>query len=168
MTWTLRPADWDKPGHIDRSDEKEAILDQIASLTASGWTSYTPAWTSTLTQPVLNNGTLVGRYRQASGSDMVHWVLGLSVGNTTTFGTGVYRFTYPTSPAPSATSLTLLTAFGYIYDSSSGATYSVAAKPDAAGTVLIGTGAGNVGTNTQPITWATSDLLILNGFYEPA
>lgn len=27
--WTTRPADWDKPGHIDRSDEKEEILDRI-------------------------------------------------------------------------------------------------------------------------------------------
>lgn len=29
VAWADRPADWDKPGHVDRSDEKEAILDRI-------------------------------------------------------------------------------------------------------------------------------------------
>jgi hypothetical protein len=29
MVWAERPANWDKPGHEDRGDEREAILDRI-------------------------------------------------------------------------------------------------------------------------------------------
>jgi hypothetical protein len=55
--------------------------------------SYTPTWTSSGTQPVLNNGLLTGSYDR-NGKD-IHAYGQLIIGSTTTFGTGVYRFSLP-------------------------------------------------------------------------
>jgi hypothetical protein len=58
------------------------------------WTTYTPIWTSTGTQPVLGNGQLTGRYVSLGAT--VIGELRLNFGSTTTRGTGVYRFSLPT------------------------------------------------------------------------
>lgn len=58
------------------------------------WTTYTPIWTSTGTQPVLGNGTLTGRYVSLGAS--IIGELRLNFGSTTTRGTGTYRFSLPT------------------------------------------------------------------------
>lgn len=61
------------------------------------WTSYTPVWSSSGTQPVLNNGTLVGYYAKI-GRLVVAKIM-LNTGNTTTFGTGFYSWTLPLTAA---------------------------------------------------------------------
>lgn len=63
-----------------------AILDQTN-------VSYTPTWTSSGTAPVLGDGTITGSYDR-NGKD-IHAYGQLIIGSTTTFGTGVYRFSIP-------------------------------------------------------------------------
>lgn len=58
------------------------------------WTTYTPIWTSTGTQPSIGNGSLTGRY-VTLGATIVG-ELRLNFGSTTTRGTGTYRFSLPT------------------------------------------------------------------------
>lgn len=55
--------------------------------------SYTPAWSSSGTLPVLGNGTITGSYDQ-NGKD-IHAFGILTMGSTTTYGTGVYRMSLP-------------------------------------------------------------------------
>lgn len=57
------------------------------------WTTYTPLWTSTGTQPVLGNGTLTGRYVSLGAT--VIGEIRLNFGSTTTRGSGTYRFSLP-------------------------------------------------------------------------
>jgi hypothetical protein len=55
--------------------------------------SYTPVWSSDGTLPVLGDGAATGSYDR-NGKD-IHAYGVIGIGSTTTFGTGVYRFSVP-------------------------------------------------------------------------
>jgi hypothetical protein len=57
------------------------------------WSSYSPAWTATTTNPTLGNGTLTGAYMEMGQTVQVRIVL--TVGSTTSVGSGVYSFSLP-------------------------------------------------------------------------
>jgi len=61
------------------------------------WTSFTPTWTATTTNPSLGNGTLVGRYSKIGRQVTVH--INLVPGSTTTFGSGNYNWALPFTAA---------------------------------------------------------------------
>lgn len=61
----------------------------------ASWTSFTPTWTGSVSDPVLGNGSALGRYRlQGKTLDVVIDIL---IGSTTTFGSGTFYFTLPAS-----------------------------------------------------------------------
>lgn len=102
VAWTDRPADWDKPGHIDRADEKEAILDRIELspevqiFYKTGDTSRSSANTGTTytDDPQLGPAQVV-----ASGVYVVELVM------STTIGAGNLntQFTFPSGTAEAVT-----------------------------------------------------------------
>jgi hypothetical protein len=55
--------------------------------------SYSTAWTGTITNPAIGNGSLTALYRVVGG--IIKGTLSLSIGSTTTLGTGAWIFTYP-------------------------------------------------------------------------
>lgn len=57
------------------------------------WTTYNPVWTGSTTNPVVNNGSLTGRYSKF-GRD-VRFHINLICGSTTTYGSGNYAYTLP-------------------------------------------------------------------------
>lgn len=57
------------------------------------WTAYTPVWTAATVNPVIGNGSLLGRYVQLGA--FVSFVCEMTAGSTTTFGTGQYSLTLP-------------------------------------------------------------------------
>lgn len=57
------------------------------------WTTYTPTWTAASSNPSLGNGTLLGRYSQIGKT--VAFRIFLSIGSTTTQGSGTWRFALP-------------------------------------------------------------------------
>ena len=61
----------------------------------TAWSSYTPVWTSTGTQPTVGDGSLTGRY-VSLGATIVGEIR-LLFGSTTSRGTGTYRFSLPAS-----------------------------------------------------------------------
>ena len=65
------------------------------SFAITPWTTYSPIWTSTGTAPVLGNGSLTGRYVNIGAT--IVGELRLSLGSSTTRGTGSYRFSLPTT-----------------------------------------------------------------------
>lgn len=66
------------------------------NLTAA-WTSYTPVWSAITTPPTLGNGTLTGSYLKVGKT--VFFDIRLTIGSTTTLGSGAYKFGLPVAPA---------------------------------------------------------------------
>lgn len=133
--------------------------------TSRGPVEYTPAWTSTGTQPVLGNGTIYGRY--ALLGRLVHLYIELTMGSTTTYGTGGYLFSLPvTSEAsrhwcmPGLSFDTSVTG----YEDLTGIVGPAAATVDLRTLTTVGSSLVVV-TNGTPITFATGDKLIINGRY---
>lgn len=133
--------------------------------TRPAWTSYTPVWSSSGTQPTLGNGSLTGAYNQ-QGS-MITVRIHLTLGSTSTVGTGAYRFTLPAGGQLNS----LLTALFKDTSLSTRASGSVE---------LVSTGAtgdnmrinvdGNTGVvgATIPVVPANGDEIIICGTYEAA
>lgn len=61
--------------------------------TTEAWTSYTPTWSSSGTQPALGNGTIIGGYTTKGKLAFVRATL--IMGSTTTYGTGTWRMSLP-------------------------------------------------------------------------
>lgn len=94
MTWTP-PAF--NAGQYPPAAELEYAFDQIADLTAPGWTDYSPNMviTGSTTNPTLGNSTLLAMYREVPGTDIVHFVFKLTIGSTFSAGNGFYTFSTP-------------------------------------------------------------------------
>ena len=59
-------------------------------------TAYTPAWTASVTDPAIGNGSLTGYYLKIG--KLVTCQIRLAPGSTTTFGSGSWRFSLPFMP----------------------------------------------------------------------
>lgn len=133
------------------------------------WTSYTPAWTGSTTNPVINNGTIAGRYMQA-GKYITFRVV-ITMGSTTTYGSGQYSVSLPPFAATAtAATFQLVDAFYY-----SGANYKGYGRVLASGTTAAlftpGTTAGGADrtvTNLVPFTFANTNIIVVSGTYESA
>lgn len=64
---------------------------------ALGWSTYTPIWTASTTNPTLGNGSLIGRYKRLTAKTCVVRI-DLIVGSTTNMGAGQMTFTLPFAP----------------------------------------------------------------------
>jgi hypothetical protein len=161
MSWTLRPA-W-RSGRGSRGHESEAILDQIESLTSPGYTSYTPAWTSTGSAPAIGTSAITAKYRRSVDSDLVYVAFRITFAGAT-FGTGDYRFSVPV--AASASAIEYATGSATLVDT--GTTSRPGTVRFASSTtVLIDGTTGGVG-QLSPHTWANTDIVIASIMYEPA
>lgn len=153
------PADWFAGQEVLAETMEEEVHDQFADLIAS-WTTYTPVWSSTGTQPVLGaNGSLIGRHKTIG--KLCTATFRLTMGAATTYGTGAYAISLP---FPAATGVDWV-GHGLVGDSSAGsAAYSQA-------TIFVGSGAsgmnvytGNTGGSGQisatvPQTFASGDTV---------
>jgi len=72
-----------------------SVKDRLNAIDGA-WTSWTPTWTSSGTNPTLGDGELVGAY--TSIGDLIVARFRLTLGPNTTKGTGNWRFTYPVNP----------------------------------------------------------------------
>lgn len=140
-----------------RASEIKALADQIDSLTAPGWTTYTPAWTSSGTAPAIGNGILTGKYRRAANSDLVVVTGEWQAGSTTTFGTGLYSFSVPFAAVLSANNAGGIGSC-YLLDSGT-ADRPGGTRWNSTTTIGLLSGAtGDVG-QTTPWTWANGDRM---------
>lgn len=93
---TTTPRTWNAGETVTDTMLNTEIRDQFNSIFAA-WTSYTPTWTAATTNPVLGNGTLVGRYLKVGRTCTAH--INLTMGSTTTYGAGNYSFALPATTA---------------------------------------------------------------------
>jgi hypothetical protein len=60
---------------------------------AAAWTDWTVAWTASVTNPTLGNGTIAGRYVTTGKTIRFWW--SINIGTTTNPGSGSYFFGFP-------------------------------------------------------------------------
>jgi len=165
-----KPAVDDKMVIVDASEALDAdktkyiTVDNLLSVT--GVTNYTPTWTATTTNPSLGNGSIAGRYYRIS--NVVTAFINLTMGSTTTYGSGVWWFSMPFDfkVSPWAN-----TPIGY-------GRYTDVNNQHYGGQVLIGD-SKKVGcmafaaypaylnwvANNVPFTWGTGDILEITFSY---
>ena len=93
---TFAPRTWVVGEVVTAALLNQEIRDQINTIVGA-WTTYTPTWTASTTNPALGNGTLVGRYMKVGRTVTAH--VNLITGSTTTYGSGVYSFALPATSA---------------------------------------------------------------------
>ena len=141
----------------------------IANQIGAAWESFTPTWTSSGTQPAIGNGTLIGKYTQIQ--KLVIAEMTVTMGSTTTYGTGNYRLGLP------ITAKTPLWAYAHtgtarIYDASTATIYVTVMGFFAGATTYVqgwtnGAAGGAFGA-TVPMTFAVSDEITVQVCYEAA
>ena len=115
-----------------------------------GWQSYTPIWTSNGTAPSIGNGTLTGKYRRIG--DSIELVIAMTMGSTTSFGTGTYYWSLPTG-------LTIAndpqTVYG-VAEAYHASAITNGFSSSSSGNLIAVLGSYTV-TNTAPFTWVSGD-----------
>jgi hypothetical protein len=133
---------------------------------ALAWTTYTPSWTASTTNPVIGNGTITGRYKAIGKTVFVS--VKINMGTTTTYGTGQWRVSLPVD-AFSASSAILPTVFldngfnwfqGTSYTEYGGSASYVVPVWDRG---LTGSAPAD---SLTPFTWGSTDSFSFAGSYE--
>lgn len=161
----------------DNSVITAAIQDNAvtsAKIASEAWTSFTPVWTGSSTNPTVGNGTLVGSYMKIGRT--VHFRIFLTFGSTSTKGSGVYAFSLPVTPASHSISLpvgTLIlddgtsTYFGIVQKRASTQVFAPSQISGLfASNPSIPSQSGETGSTTT--SWPANSHISLTGTYESA
>ena len=152
-------------GLIDNTTLPASTLNTIGA----AWVTFTPTWTAATTNPTLGNGSLSGRYCQIN--KLVRAEYYLVMGSTTTFGSGIYQFSFPLT-AQTPLGLYSNLGSGVAFDISAANAYTLAANYLNASTShftgrFTGVGNGDL-TAIAPFTFANTDILTYSIIYEAA
>jgi hypothetical protein len=137
----------------------------------AAWTSFTPVWTSTGTQPAIGNGSLTGKFCRIN--KLVIGNIALISGGTTNFGTGSYLFNFPITAASPIFAYGTILSEGVYYDSNVGGGYKLTASFNAGSTanfrIQVYTNASQtyqlLGA-TSPVTFVSPDEILITFCYE--
>jgi hypothetical protein len=135
-----------------------------AAADSAAWTTYTPTWTASTTNPSLGNGALTGRYKAIGKT--VFLQIQFEAGSSTTFGSGHWKFSLPVaaySGSSAVLSATFLDNGTQWYAALATSEYD----NNTAYVVPITTASGPVGP-TIPFTWTSTDKMTICGSYESA
>lgn len=127
------------------------------------WVAYTPSWLGSVTNPVLGNGILEGRYKQIGKT--VHFQMHLQFGSTTTLGSGNWSFTPPVGISQVLTNVYEVGTW-HVNDVSTNNNYSGDAV--AFGNNIycfVSVSPVTYMVNNSPIAWAVGDHIGMAGTY---
>lgn len=170
MAWNT-PTTQSAGGTVTAAIWNAQVRDNFKAL-GDAWVSYTPAWTSSGTAPALGNGTIVGA-SQVVGPKTLDFYILLTMGSTTTYGTGTYRFSLPVTAAARGAGAGMNLA-GHLTDTGTAlwgvqscrfvttSTIELLAPTATADARLAAV------AQTVPFTWANTDVLSIAGRYEAA
>lgn len=138
------------------------------------WTDYNVNWTAT-TNPSIGNGTISGKYMQIGKTFFVRILV--SMGSTTTFGTGNWFFSTP-STVSSSTYYINVSPLGIALMEDAGTqlysgivmffdTTKVIIRYQTVSSSVVVLGASNV-SSTTPFTWGSGDKFGIQFIYEAA
>lgn len=163
MTWTDPPRTWLAGEEPSAAVLNQHVRDQFKAL-GDAWTAYTPTWGASGVAPALGNGTITGAWMNTG--KLVIGRIFLTMGSTTTYGTGTYLFSLPFSSVVGAQWFPV--GGCTCRDTSAGTTYGLVAFTGGSATVAGGTDAGGRVGQLVPFTWASTDTLGINFTYEAA
>lgn len=125
---------------------------------------YLPVWASNGTQPALGNGTLLGEYVELGAYIIVN--VDLTMGSTTTFGTGKWSFSLPRIPVVTGQQMV---GPAFFFDSGT-AVYNGNVTGSGGVNTVAPVGYNNVSTvgPTIPFTWTQNDRLVFTFGYATA
>lgn len=150
------------PGPVlDSSLSRSNTIDNV-------YFDFTPVWTAASVNPSLGNGTLTGRLVRTNR--LVKVTMYLTIGSTTTTGTGVWTFALPASLSWMTASKL---AIGSCYGLRSGVNFQVGVSisntdPNTFGVILLSHAGGNNWGPTTPVTWASGDYVRMDVTFELA
>lgn len=121
--------------------------------------SYTPSWTAATTNPVLNTGTIVGQWYYVA-THLVFYSVLLTMGSSTTYGTGAYSLSLPVAAARVQGA-----GGGRMTQSSSNQSVNCAIYSGALSAVRLIHGSGSA-SPSSPWTWGNGDIISVSGIYE--
>lgn len=136
------------------------------------WTAYTPTWTAVTTNPAIGDGTITGAYQQIGKT--VHFRVNLSLGSTSTVGSGNWHFGLPVAAAAGLVVNHGINVAGYAEDAAVQGYMIGAARMQSASAIELifagGTpaGAAAIVGSGSPFAWASGDFLRFSGSYEAA
>lgn len=162
MTWNT-PATWTAGTVLTSTQLNTNVRDNFKAI-GDAWTAYTPTWSAATTNPVIGNGTIVGRYMQAGKYTTFRVVI--TMGSTTTYGTGQYSVSLPF--AAHGTGLQIVDAL-YFEGGTRFAKARIVGGATTANLYAPATTAGAIDrlvTSTVPFTWANTNVLVVAGTYE--
>lgn len=97
MAWTT-PRTWANPEVVTDTIMNTHVRDNFRAI-GDAWTSYATTWGASTTNPTLGNGTLTMTYLLAG--KLLIGRFELTIGSTTSVGSGIYTLTLPVSVASS-------------------------------------------------------------------
>lgn len=161
MALNTTPRTWVTSEVVTAAEMNTEVRDAVTGIQAA-WDTYTPAWTSSGTAPALNNGTIAGRFIRFGKTVM--FSITLTMGSTTTFGTGTYFLSLPVT---AQASVGTLNAGVWLNDNSGAANNAGTVNLSTSSVVRLLSPTGIVSA-TAPWTWANLDIIAVNGTYEAA
>lgn len=164
MAWST-PSTWVAGAVLTAAQLNAQLRDNMKEI-GDASTAYTPAWTSSGTNPAIGNGSITGGYRLA-GKMLDFWAR-VVTGSTTTYGSGTYSLSIPAGLTP-ISGRAILT--GSLIDSSASQTYPLFGFWGGSAITLriLPTTAGNpfgAFTPTSPFTLANTDEIFIGGRLE--
>lgn len=157
------PYPWSVNDILTAADLNAAIATGVVSTGLAAGAAYTPVWGSTGTAPALGNGTIVGAYYKVG-----RWIVGravLTIGSTSTFGTGSYTLSLPAVAATGEVGTAALGPVG-CYDTSAATRFFRQASLFTNSTALIASEAGALIGPAAPFAWAVGDIMFMKFSYE--
>ena len=149
---------------LDDFDKRLKFQERLETPVIGDWTSYTPSWTATTTNPSIGNGTLSGEYLQIG--NIVHVALTMRAGSTTTFGSGDWLFNYPVPPDTGNANIYQV-GTSYAFDSGTRYFGFTQYAGSSKWTAVL---SGNYVNSASPMVWsaANGDYLEVNFWYKAA
>lgn len=162
---TTTPRTWASGETPTGSDFNTEIRDQFGSM-FDAWTPYTPVWSGATTNPVIGNGTLVGRHMKIGRS--CHLRIEMLAGSTTTYGSGGWSLSLPFAAAAAGAQIGIAHAHQSqriqgAFTIAPAATAGLAFFPTTAVPATLSWVA-----STVPVTWASGGRLSIYAEYETA
>lgn len=162
MSLNSTPITWvDGPPPVTAAQLNAEVRDPLTGIQAA-WSTYTPTWSSTGTAPVLGNGTLTGRYLRI-GKTLAGCEIILTLGSTSTVGTGAYSFSLPPGFTLNNGTTGLAAGSGTLVDASAGpAIFTRVAVRVTTTTVGLQNDNGTRVSATTPVVPAVGDIISLS------
>ncbi|MFD8404673.1 hypothetical protein ACFV1G_08315 [Streptomyces anulatus] len=162
---TTTPRTWASGEVPTGSTFNTEIRDQFGSM-FDAWTPYTPTWSGATTNPAIGNGVLLGRYMKWGRTCQVR--IDISMGSTTTYGSGGWSLSLPAAAHGSGAQLGLAHAFqsqrnAGQFNVSPGASVGLVFFPNSGTPANLAWASSSV-----PLTWASGGRLTVEMTYETA